>query len=592
MAALLYSPWAYAALAVVLGVLYAVYRAALPKPIPGIPYHKASAAHVLGDIPSLIKFTSSKDPGSHTFAEWFAEQSENLNSPIFQLFLDPFGQPTVCITDPRESLDILLRRPREFDRSNFFKQAFSGSIPKHHIVQSTNDKFRAGRRLVADTMTTPFLHGVAAPHLHKHSRYLMELWRVKMHAANGHAFAAARDLNHMALDSIWEVAYGSELKTLSDQTGFLESTAHFDMPADKDDAVILPSPEFSRAVKAMLVVTDALDVSIVSPFPALAHWCIRQTPSYRRARAYHAQLVHERLHDAEQRLLHKQDHTDKTNDADFHAITSATDLMVKREAQMAQKEGRKPIYDSPQATDELLGFLVAGHETTATTLMWLVKMLADNPHAQQKLRHALYETAYPSFAAADKLPSVEAIVASSVPYLDAFIEEVLRLGVTTLGGIRSTTQTVTVLGHVIPKDVEMQLLAVGPGYIKPNTINNTIPEHVRSASSREHKGRIGVWDDADIGAFKPERWLKRTDEGHDVFDMNAGPNLQFGGGLRGCFGKRLAYLEMKILVTIMVWTFEFLPVSEKLGGYVGYDTLTHKPINCYIKLKETGKGGW
>lgn len=197
----LYSPSTYAALAVVFGVLYAVYRAALPKPIPGIPYHKASARKLFGDVPSLISFTSSEEPGAHSAVDWFRLQGEKLSSPIFQLFFTPFGQPLIVLTDPREIQDILLRRHKEFDRSQFFKDAFSGSIPNHHIVQSTNEKFRSGRRLVADTMTTPFLHGVAAPHLHKHSKYLMEMWRAKARAAKDHAFEVSKDINHMALDS-------------------------------------------------------------------------------------------------------------------------------------------------------------------------------------------------------------------------------------------------------------------------------------------------------------------------------------------------------------------------------------------------------
>lgn len=160
----LYSPVTYAALAVLLVLLYALYQAALPKPLEGIPYHKASANRILGDLPSLVQFRAGTDPGSHSLVDWFSKHDSELKSPIFQLFFQPFGKPIVCITDPRESLDILLRRAKEFDRSKFFKRAFSGTIPNHHIIQPTNDKFRFGRRLLADTMTTPFLNAVSCSH--------------------------------------------------------------------------------------------------------------------------------------------------------------------------------------------------------------------------------------------------------------------------------------------------------------------------------------------------------------------------------------------------------------------------------------------
>lgn len=195
-----YSPSTYAAVAGVLVLLYALYRAALPKPIPGIPYHKASARNVLGDIPQMVRFTKQKGPG-HSIFDWFAKQGDDLKAPMYQLFLSPFGKPTICITDPRESQEILYRRGKDFDRSDLLKKAFLSILPNHHIAQDTNDKFRAGRRLVTDTMTTPFLNQVAAPHVHKHSQFLMELWKVKNRAANGHAFSVPDDINHMAFDS-------------------------------------------------------------------------------------------------------------------------------------------------------------------------------------------------------------------------------------------------------------------------------------------------------------------------------------------------------------------------------------------------------
>lgn len=55
MSSLFYSPTTYGVLGAVLVLLYAVYRAALPKPIPGIPYHEASANSVLGDALSMVK---------------------------------------------------------------------------------------------------------------------------------------------------------------------------------------------------------------------------------------------------------------------------------------------------------------------------------------------------------------------------------------------------------------------------------------------------------------------------------------------------------------------------------------------------------
>ena len=37
-------------------ILYLVYRAALPRPIPGIPYNKNAANKLLGDVPEMVAY--------------------------------------------------------------------------------------------------------------------------------------------------------------------------------------------------------------------------------------------------------------------------------------------------------------------------------------------------------------------------------------------------------------------------------------------------------------------------------------------------------------------------------------------------------
>ncbi|KAL7934331.1 hypothetical protein V8C35DRAFT_280076 [Trichoderma chlorosporum] len=182
----------------VAGVL--LYRVALPQPVAGIPYNKKSAKSVLGDTLGLIQHLRKHG----TFHDWIAQQPNELNSPIFQLFLQPFGKSFIYLTDPRETQDILLRRTKEFDRSKFFMDVFAGTVPNHHIIQLTNEKFKQGVRLVADAMGTPFLNAVAGPVTHKHVLNLMDLWKLKSDAAKGHAFPAADDLILFSFDSIWE----------------------------------------------------------------------------------------------------------------------------------------------------------------------------------------------------------------------------------------------------------------------------------------------------------------------------------------------------------------------------------------------------
>lgn len=334
----------------------------------------------------------------------------------------------------------------------------------------------------------------------------------------------------------------------------------------------------------MKVITHALDTTVTSPMPRQTGWLIALTPSYRRARAHKDRLIRERLEDAKARML---DRGDKSGE--FADVTSATDHMVRREAQAAAKENRAPQYESASAKDEMFGFLIAGHDTTATTLMWTVKNVAASPRVQTKLR-GIMRDAFGDCAAGGGVPTAEQISTASIPYLDAVVEEMARCAVTSTGTVRTAVRDTTLLGQRIPKGVDVFLMVNGPGYVQPNTVNESIPEHARSESSRANKDRaIPPWDDADIAAFKPERWIKTDEKGAEWFDVHAGPVMQFGGGLRGCFGKKMAYLEMKIFIALLVWTFDLELVPEKLRGFEAFDSLTHKPKKCYVILKEVDK---
>ena len=114
------------------------------------------------------------------------------------------------------------------------------------------------------------------------------------------------------------------------------------------------------------------------------------------------------------------------------------------------------------------------------------------------------------------------------------------------------------------------------------------------------KDSISQWDPETIGLFQPERWLKRRS--HPVtqselagqpsefadleYDSTAGPFFTFGGGPRGCFGRKLAYLEMRIVVAILVWNFDFATCPPELSSYKGINKATTVPEQCFVKLNK------
>lgn len=250
--------------ALVASALYLLYRLALPKPLPGIPYNHASARSLFGDLPAMLKHVKA----NHTLFDWISAQCEVLNSPIIQIFASPFnlGKPVVVLTDFRESRDILEKRRGEFDRGDFVREVLSGVTPHATLVMPTDEKYKKQAPMLAECMRQTFLEDVAAGHIWQSVNQLVELWTLKAEMADVHPFEAAEDLKKLATDCIWKCAFGSDLKAVSAETEFLSGVknaeAKLELPSSATEAVELPAAPGPEDYEAVKTVNDAVEVSI------------------------------------------------------------------------------------------------------------------------------------------------------------------------------------------------------------------------------------------------------------------------------------------------------------------------------------------
>ena len=184
-------------------------------------------------------------------------------------------------------------------------------------------------------------------------------------------------------------------------------------------------------------------------------------------------------------------------------------------------------------------------------------------------------------AAARTNPSAEDIAKHEIPYLDAVIEEILRCS-TTGGAVRIAKEDTDVLGYHIPAGTDVYMLNNGPGFMMPGF---EIDESRRKPSSQANKDNSGgEWDVANMGAFDPDRWLTRDEKGAEVYNPRAGPQLAFGLGPRSCFGRKLAYVEMRLMFVLILWHFELKKAPPELSGHAAVDNLTHQPQQCFVRL--------
>jgi cytochrome P450 family 135 len=158
--------------------------------------------------------------------------------------------------------------------------------------------------------------------------------------------------------------------------------------------------------------------------------------------------------------------------------------------------------------DQLVTLLLAGHETSATTLAWAFERLVRTPAVLERLRASL---------------------ASGDEYLEWVLKETLRTRPIVPLIMRRATQDVPVGEHVAPAGSFLAasvILAHNNPEIYPN------PQD-----------------------FRPERF---ADGGSDTYTW-----IPFGGGVRRCIGASFAMLEMKIVLRRVLERCELGAVDQR-----------------------------
>ncbi|KAA1473992.1 cytochrome P450 [Dentipellis sp. KUC8613] len=180
--------------------------------------------------------------------------------------------------------------------------------------------------------------------------------------------------------------------------------------------------------------------------------------------------------------------------------------------------------------------IVAGHETTSTSLSWTLLLLCRNKKAQEKLREEL--RAFPT-----DFPTLEEL--GSFPYLDAVVREGLRVH----NPVRAT-ERVALEDCVIPvQDEYVDRHGRVRREIRLNKGDNVfIP-------IRELHMMKEIWGE-DAEEFKPERWenlpeIVKSMPGvfHPLMAFNAGPHA--------CIGYRFSLAEAKAILFTLIRAFEF-----------------------------------
>ena len=160
--------------------------------------------------------------------------------------------------------------------------------------------------------------------------------------------------------------------------------------------------------------------------------------------------------------------------------------------------------------DQCVVFLIAGHETTATTLAWTWHSLSKYPLVDRRLHREVSETV------GDRPVEWEDI--GTLHYARQVFEETLRLYPPGWMLTRQAVEDDEIGGYHIPSGATVMLCA------------HTIHRHPE------------FWDNPE--GFDPSRFAPGSDR-----SRHAGAYFPFGGGARVCIGKRMSLIGAELILS-------------------------------------------
>uniref|UniRef100_A0A182K8E3 Cytochrome P450 n=1 Tax=Anopheles christyi TaxID=43041 RepID=A0A182K8E3_9DIPT len=173
-----------------------------------------------------------------------------------------------------------------------------------------------------------------------------------------------------------------------------------------------------------------------------------------------------------------------------------------------------------------LDMIFAGIDTTSSGSVAILYCLAKHPEKQARLREEL-RTIMPT-----KDTKLTATMMNNMPYLRACIKEGLRMFPPTAGNFRASGRDIVMQGYRVPKNTD---IAMGAQVLMRDESYFPRPEE-----------------------FIPERWLNDRDAKiSSAKEVNPFIFLPFGFGSRSCIGKRLAMMEMEVILARWIRQFEF-----------------------------------
>ncbi|KAJ2931308.1 hypothetical protein H1R20_g5845, partial [Candolleomyces eurysporus] len=223
-------------------------------------------------------------------------------------------------------------------------------------------------------------------------------------------------------------------------------------------------------------------------------------------------------------------------------------LLVKANA----SENNETRLTEEEIYAQMRTILLAGHETSATTLCWVLLELARHPEVQQRLRKEIRDTERAIRARGGS--DFTASDLDNMSYLHAVIKESMRYHPALYQNYRQAARD-----DVIP--LSKPIIGRNGEVMNELPIAKGTKIILSIAAYNRNKEIFGE----DAHEYKPERWLDNKEKKGPTLGVY-GNLLTFAGGVRTCIGWRFALYEVLALTVEIINNFELglTPDIERL----------------------------
>jgi cytochrome P450 len=421
---------------------------------------------------------------------------------LFRFRIGP--RELVVLSDHALIAEVLRDRPDGWRRTQKLQQISREMGLKPGLFGAEGDAWRAQRRMVMSGLD-PGRVRAYFPQLQRVTHRLQRRWQRA--ADERRALNLQAELMRYTVDTVAGLAFGRDINTLESNGDIIQQHLDRLFPA-LFRRLMAPMP-YWRWFK--LPADRALDRSVLEIKRAIAEF----------------------IAEARQRL--------QTDPARREHPPNLLEAMI-----VAAEEGRTGIGDD-QVSANVLTMLLAGEDTTANTLAWLLHLLHRHPDAMARACDEALRVAGGSEPLTPEL-------LSRLDYIEACLHETMRLKpvgpFTVFEALRDTQ--------------------VGDLFVPAGTMLWCAMRH--DAMNAQHF--------AEPLAFRPERWL--------ADDASHGKRVAtpFGGGPRMCPGRYLALTEMKMLLAMLLSRFEIESVTAPGGGEAQERmAFTMVPVGLTMRLR-------